>query len=129
MVFVDEKGRSSGQGIVDFTRKNNAQAAHKFCTEKCYFITSDLRPIVTEMGEMNEDDEGLLEGNLNKREYGKDRDLVYYKAREVLFCFITTNIFLFILHDENTELPFELYDTNSIWLLFALKLFNFIQHN
>jgi hypothetical protein len=35
------------------------------------------------MGDMNEVDEGLLEINMPKREYGKDRELVYYKAREV----------------------------------------------
>jgi proline- and glutamine-rich splicing factor len=71
------------EGFVDFSRKNVALAAHKFCSEKCYFITSDLRPIITEMGDMNEVDEGLLEINMPKREYGKDRELVYYKAREV----------------------------------------------
>lgn len=83
LVFVDEKGKSLGEGFVEFTRKNNAQAAHKFCSEKCYFLTSELRPVVTEMGEMYEVDEGLLEGNLNKREYNKNRELVYYKSREV----------------------------------------------
>lgn len=81
--MVDEKGKSTGQGIVDYTRKNYAIAAHNFCSAKCYFITSDLRPIITELGDMSEMDEGLLEINLPKREYNKERELVYYKAREV----------------------------------------------
>ncbi|CAL8109929.1 unnamed protein product [Orchesella dallaii] len=83
IVLVDEKGKSTGEGIVDYTRKNYAIAAHNFCSSKCYFITSDLRPIITELGDMSEMDEGLLEINLPKREYNKERELVYYKAREV----------------------------------------------
>jgi len=71
-----------GEGIVDFTRKNNAAMAHKFCTEKCFFVTSDLRPVITEMGEMCEMDEGLLEMNLPRREYRRGRELDYHKARE-----------------------------------------------
>jgi len=35
------------------------------------------------MGDNSEMDEGLLESNLPKREYNKERELVYYKAREV----------------------------------------------
>jgi hypothetical protein len=83
LVFVDDKGKSLGEGIIDFTRKNNAVLAHKFCTEKCFFLTSELRPVITEMGEMCEVDEGLLEMNLPKREFIKGRDIEYYKIREV----------------------------------------------
>lgn len=89
IVLVDEKGKSTGQGIVDYTRKNYAIAAHNFCSSKCYFITSDLRPIITELGDMSEMDEGLLEINLPKREYNKERELVYYKAREVQHYFMS----------------------------------------
>lgn len=54
LVFVDEKGKSIGEGFVEFTRKNNALAAHKFCNDKCYFITSELRPVITDMADMYE---------------------------------------------------------------------------
>lgn len=83
MVLVDEKGKSTGEGFVDYTRKNNAVLAHKYCTEKCYFLTADLRPVITELGDMSEVDEGLLEMNLNKREFNKNRENEYYKSREV----------------------------------------------
>ena len=63
-MFVDEKGKSVGEGIVDFTRKNNALMAHRFCSDWCYFLTSDLKPVETEVAEMFEMDEGLLEANL-----------------------------------------------------------------
>ncbi|CAG7826302.1 unnamed protein product [Allacma fusca] len=64
LVFVDDRGKSIGEGIVDFTRKNNAVSANRFCNERCYFLTSELRPIETELAEMYEMDEGLLEANL-----------------------------------------------------------------
>jgi proline- and glutamine-rich splicing factor len=82
LVFVDEKGRSLGEGFVDFTRKNNAQMAHKFCSDKCYFLTSELRPVITELSEMYEVDEGLLEANLPRREFNKNQENNYYKSRE-----------------------------------------------
>lgn len=83
MVFVDEKGKSLGEGIVDFTRKNNAQLAHKYCTDRCFFITAELRPVITEISEMYEVDEGLLEANLPRREVTKNNENRYYKSREV----------------------------------------------
>lgn len=69
-------------------------------------------------------DEGLLEGNLNKREYGKDRELVYYKSREVShpystsFILVSTTTNFVVTHDDITELPFEFNETNFLWLLF-----------
>ena len=75
-------------------------------------MTSELRPVITEMGEMCEVDEGLLEMNLPKREFLKGRDVEYYKTREV------RNLFLILYNvyynsstprvsNDEMELPFE----------------------
>lgn len=40
VVIVDERGKSLGEGIVEFTRKSSAQLAHRKCTDGCYFLTA-----------------------------------------------------------------------------------------
>ncbi len=67
MVLVDDRGRSKGEGLVEFERKNYAQEAVKRCTEGCFFLTSSLRPVVAAMIENAEDDDGLQEKMLPKK--------------------------------------------------------------
>jgi proline- and glutamine-rich splicing factor len=67
MVFVDDRGRTKGEGIVEFVRKPSALEAVKRCTECCYFLTASIRPVIAELDESTEDDDGLQEKMLIKR--------------------------------------------------------------
>lgn len=40
LVKVDERGKSLGEGFVEFARKASATAAVRKCSERCYFLTS-----------------------------------------------------------------------------------------
>lgn len=40
IVIVDKKGKSSGEGIIEFSKKNSAQLALRKCTEGCYRLTA-----------------------------------------------------------------------------------------
>ena len=77
MVFVDDRGRSKGEGIVEFTRKASALEAVKRCSEGCFFLTSSIRPVIAELDETAEDDDGLQEKMMMKRihEYQKEREV------------------------------------------------------
>lgn len=67
VVAVDDRGRTKGEGVVEYERKNAAQEAIKRCSEGCFFLTSSLRPVVVEPLESSEDDDGLQEKMLPKR--------------------------------------------------------------
>ena len=77
LVFVDERGRSKGEGLVEFEKKPAANEAYKRCTEGQYFLTSSLRPIIVEQVDDTEDDDGLQEKAMPKRnaEYQKEREV------------------------------------------------------
>jgi proline- and glutamine-rich splicing factor len=38
--MVDDRGKSLGEGIVEFARKPGAQLALRKCAENCFFLTS-----------------------------------------------------------------------------------------
>ena len=59
LVSVDDRGRSKGEGFVEFERKNVAQECVRRCKDGCYFLTASLRPVVVEMIEELEDEDGL----------------------------------------------------------------------
>ena len=40
VVFVDDRGKSKGEGIVEFERKNVALEAVRRCKDGCFFVTS-----------------------------------------------------------------------------------------
>lgn len=40
VIIVDDRGKPTGEGIVEYARKNSAQAAIKNCSERCFFLTS-----------------------------------------------------------------------------------------
>ena len=67
LVLVDDRGRTKGEGIVEFERKGSALEAVKRCREGCFFLTSSLRPAVVDLVEDAEDDDGLQEKMLPKR--------------------------------------------------------------
>lgn len=68
VVQVDERGKSTGEGIVEYKNKPSAMAAQRYCSERCYFLNSSLRPCIVEpyMYQDNNAD-GLPEKSLNKK--------------------------------------------------------------
>merc|ERR1719481_2136887 len=66
-VLVDDRGRSKGEGIVEFERKPSAMDALRRCSEGAFFLTSSLRPVIVELVEETDDEDGLQEKNLPKR--------------------------------------------------------------
>lgn len=40
VIIVDDRGKPTGEGIVEFARKNSANAAIKYCSDRCFFLTS-----------------------------------------------------------------------------------------
>ncbi|XP_020711353.2 hrp65 protein-like isoform X2 [Athalia rosae] len=75
-VIVDDRGRSMGEGIVEYCRKPGAQLALRKCTEGCYFLTASLRPVVVELFEQHDDIDGYPDKNLPRK------NPEFYKARE-----------------------------------------------
>lgn len=47
-IITDRRGKPTGEGVVDYVRKNSAVSAKKHCTEKIFFVTSSLKPIAVE---------------------------------------------------------------------------------
>jgi splicing factor, proline- and glutamine-rich len=76
-VITDDRGKSTGAGIVEFQRKPAATLAVRKCSENCFFLTSSLRPVIVEMHEEVTDPEGLPEKNMFKKsgEYTKEREV------------------------------------------------------
>ena len=76
-VMVDDRGRSKGEGIVEYERKPSAMDALRRCSEGVFFLTASLRPVIAELIEETEDDDGLQEKNLFKRsqEFGMEREV------------------------------------------------------
>ena len=94
LVFVDDRGRSKGEGFVEFERKPNALEAIKRCGEGCFFVTSSLRPVVVESIDETEDDDGFIEKNINKRSQD------FQKEREVIFNNFKWNKFISLQFDQ-----------------------------
>ena len=84
IVFVDDRGRGKGEGIVEFEKKPSAMEALKRCTEGAFFLTHSLRPIIVELADATEDDDGLQEKMLPKRsgDFMKEREVGINERRE-----------------------------------------------
>uniref|UniRef100_A0A1B0D4M4 RRM domain-containing protein n=1 Tax=Phlebotomus papatasi TaxID=29031 RepID=A0A1B0D4M4_PHLPP len=67
VVIVDDRGKPSGEGIVEFSRKSSAMTAMRLCSERCYFLTSSLRPTVLEMMDHIDETDGYPEKSINKK--------------------------------------------------------------
>ncbi|XP_043210134.1 protein no-on-transient A-like isoform X1 [Amphibalanus amphitrite] len=76
-VVVDERGKSTGVGIIEFAKKPCALFCLKKCTESSFFLTEGLCPV--EVEPMNEEDleDGLSEQVLPKKnhEYMRERSV------------------------------------------------------
>lgn len=64
---MDDRGKSTGEGIVEYTRKSGAMVAMRYCSEKCFFLTSSLRPCVVELFEHSDDTDGYPEKAINRK--------------------------------------------------------------
>ncbi|CAH1955622.1 unnamed protein product [Acanthoscelides obtectus] len=76
MVCVDERGKPTGEGIIDFARKGSATHAIRRCSEGCFFLTGSLRPVIVETYEVVDDVDGYPEKNIPKKsmDYHKERE-------------------------------------------------------
>ncbi|XP_063929136.1 hrp65 protein-like isoform X2 [Zophobas morio] len=76
-VVVDERGKPTGEGVVEFARKGCALHAVRKCSEGCFFLTSSLRPCIVESYEPSDDTDGYPEKYLPKKnpEYSKHREV------------------------------------------------------
>ena len=85
IVMVDDRGRSKHEGIIEFERKNSAQEALRRCQENCFFLTSSLRPVIVESLDQNDDDDGMQEKMLPKRnpDFLSERE-VLHKLKRIL---------------------------------------------
>ncbi|XP_061615195.1 splicing factor, proline- and glutamine-rich isoform X2 [Phyllopteryx taeniolatus] len=61
VVIVDDRGRSTGKGIVEFASKPAARKALDRCNEGVFLLTSSPRPVVVEPLEQCDDEDGLPE--------------------------------------------------------------------
>ncbi|XP_019726388.1 splicing factor, proline- and glutamine-rich isoform X2 [Hippocampus comes] len=61
IVIVDDRGRSTGKGIVEFASKPAARKALDRCNEGVFLLTTSPRPIVVEPLEQCDDEDGLPE--------------------------------------------------------------------
>ncbi|RZF36301.1 hypothetical protein LSTR_LSTR006806 [Laodelphax striatellus] len=89
VVITDERGNSTREGVVEFSRKPSAMLALRKCAEGCFFMDSSLKPVIVEPFETIDDTDGYSEKSLTK----KTPD--YYKAREIGPRFAAINGFEF----------------------------------
>uniref|UniRef100_UPI0037E80793 splicing factor, proline- and glutamine-rich isoform X2 n=1 Tax=Semicossyphus pulcher TaxID=241346 RepID=UPI0037E80793 len=61
IVIVDDRGRSTGKGIVEFASKPAARKALDRCNEGVFLLTTSPRPVVVEPLEQFDDEDGLPE--------------------------------------------------------------------
>lgn len=76
-VMVDDRGRSKGEGVVEYERKPSALDALRRCSEGAFFLTASLRPVIVELMEEADDEDGLMDKALPKRnqEFGMEREV------------------------------------------------------
>jgi len=76
VVFVDERGKSLGEGLVEFARKPSAQMAFRRVNEGVFLMTAQPRPIAVEIIESKDEEDGLAEKSIHKNNpmIQKDRE-------------------------------------------------------
>ncbi|XP_062889961.1 splicing factor, proline- and glutamine-rich isoform X1 [Mobula hypostoma] len=75
IVIVDDRGRSTGKGIVEFATKPSARKALDRCSEGVFLLTASPRPVIVEPMEQYDDEDGLPEKLAQ-------RNPMYQKERE-----------------------------------------------
>ncbi|KAG9355609.1 hypothetical protein JZ751_000447, partial [Albula glossodonta] len=75
VVIVDDRGRSTGKGIVEFATKPAARKAMDRCNDGVFLLTTTPRPVVVEPLEQYDDEDGLPEKLAQKNpKYQKERE-------------------------------------------------------
>ncbi|XP_028820922.1 paraspeckle component 1-like isoform X2 [Denticeps clupeoides] len=75
IVVVDDRGRPTGKGFVEFANKPAARKALDRCTDGALLLTTSPRPVVVEPTEQLDDEDGLSEKLLQKSaQYHKERE-------------------------------------------------------
>ncbi|TSK28206.1 Splicing factor, proline- and glutamine-rich [Bagarius yarrelli] len=75
VVIVDDRGRSVGKGIVEFATKPAARKAIDRCNDGVFLLTASPRPVVVELMEQYDDEDGLPEKLAQKNpNYQKERE-------------------------------------------------------
>lgn len=75
IVIVDDRGKSTGEGIVEFARKPGANSALRRITEGVFLMGADPRPVAVEPLEQKDEEDGMPEKFLMKTgEYKKERE-------------------------------------------------------
>jgi len=75
VVIVDDRGRSTGRGIVEFASKLAARKALDRCNEGVFLLTTTPRPVAVEPLEQYDDEDGLPEKLAQKNpRYQKERE-------------------------------------------------------
>ncbi|KAG7457963.1 hypothetical protein MATL_G00232740 [Megalops atlanticus] len=75
VVIVDDRGRSTGRGIVEFATKPAARKAMDRCNDGVFLLTTTPRPVVVEPLEQYDDEDGLPEKLAQKNpKYQKERE-------------------------------------------------------
>ncbi|RWS16402.1 splicing factor: proline- and glutamine-rich-like protein [Dinothrombium tinctorium] len=77
IVITDDRGRSIGEGIVEFARKSSAQQALKRCSNECFLLTAIPKPVYVEPFEQRDEEEGFPEKHVNKhhQEFRQEREI------------------------------------------------------
>ncbi|XP_071956199.1 uncharacterized protein [Antedon mediterranea] len=77
VVIVDDRGKATGEGIVEFARKSGAQNALQKIKDGVFLLTSSLRPVSAEVLEQTDEEDGLPEKNLTKNQhYQREREAI-----------------------------------------------------
>eukprot|EP00079_Xenopus_tropicalis_P033457 XP_017947228.1 PREDICTED: paraspeckle component 1 isoform X2 [Xenopus tropicalis] len=75
VVIVDDRGRPTGKGFVEFAAKPAARKALERCTEGAFILTTTPRPVIVEPMEQFDDEDGLPEKFMQKtQQYLKERE-------------------------------------------------------
>lgn len=76
VVIVDDRGRSTGKGIIEFAAKPAARKAYERCNDGVFLLTTTPMPVIVEPLEQFDDEDGLPEKLAQKNH-------LYQKEREV----------------------------------------------
>uniref|UniRef100_A0A8B9IFT7 Paraspeckle component 1 n=1 Tax=Anser cygnoides TaxID=8845 RepID=A0A8B9IFT7_ANSCY len=75
VVVVDDRGRATGKGFVEFAAKPPARKALERCSDGAFLLTTTPRPVVVEPMEQFDDEDGLPEKLMQKtQQYHKERE-------------------------------------------------------
>ncbi|KAF4118761.1 paraspeckle component 1 isoform X1 [Onychostoma macrolepis] len=88
VVVVDDRGRPTGKGIVEFANKPAARKALDRCSDGALLLTMSPRPVIIEPTEQFDDEDGLPEKLLQKSaQYHKEREYQPHFAQPGTFEF------------------------------------------